>query len=277
VLTASSGTSYKWFNGSIQVGTDATYTVTSAGTFTVEVTNTNNCKATSHAIQITVTTIPVPTITSPSTTICSGGTVILSSSTAASYKWFNGTTQVGTSSAYTVRDAGAYTVEITDATGCKATSAVTQIAIGTTETWYADTDNDGVGDISSTLSACAQPNGYVSTSGDECPTDANKIAAGNCGCNHVETGSCLTTATINGSNSNIKVIPQPFDVNTSITLENYGMIQSITIISSSGTIVETKQNINAESVLLGESLASGLYTVLIQSEKGMYTTKIVKK
>jgi pectate lyase len=277
VLTASSGSSYKWFNGLTQIGNDATYTVTSAGAYTVEVTNANNCKATSAVAQITVTTIPAPTITSPSTSICSGGTVILSSSIAASYKWFNGTTQVGTSSAYTVRDAGAYTVEITDANGCKATSAVTQIAIGTTETWYADTDNDGVGDISNTLSACAQPTGYVSTSGDECPADANKTAAGNCGCNHVETSSCLTTATINGSNSNIKVVPQPFDVNTSITLENYGMIQSITIISSSGTIVETKQNINAESVLLGESLASGLYTVLIQSEKGMYTTKLVKK
>mgnify|MGYP000709885295 CR=1 FL=1 len=154
---------------------------------------------------------------------------------------------------------------------------VTQISTVSAVTWYADNDNDGIGDASSTLNACTQPNGYVSTSGDACPTDMNKTIAGNCGCNQVETSTCITTATINGSSSNVKVVPQPFDLNTSITIENLGTIQSITIISSSGTIVEMKTNVNAESILIGESLASGLYTVVIQSDNGIYTTKIVKK
>ncbi|WP_018343839.1 Ig-like domain-containing protein [Cytophaga aurantiaca] len=277
VLTASTGTSYKWFNGTTQVGTAATYTATTVGDYTVEVANSNGCKATSTITQITVTTIPTPIITAATTSICSGGTAILASSSAASYKWFNGTTQVGTSSAYTARDAGAYTVEITDANGCKATSAVTQINLASYVTWYADTDNDGVGDAAVSVNTCTQPNGYVATSGDNCPTDVNKTEPGNCGCNHIETPTCITTGTINGSNPNIKVVPQPFDLNTSITIENLGTIQSVTIISSSGAIVEIKQGLNTESILIGDSLASGLYTVLIQSETGIYTTKIVKK
>ena len=72
-------------------------------------------------------------------------------------------------------------------------------------------------------------------------------------------------------------MPQPFDVHTSISIENLGMIQSITIINSAGTVVETTQQINAPYITVGESLASGLYTVLIHAEQGVYTTKIVKK
>ena len=254
---------------------------------------------------LTETIQAIPTISSNATSFCTGSSVILTSSTGASYKWFNGTTQVGTAVTYTANTAGAYTVEVTNASGCKATSAVKQVSAIPISTWYADADNDGVGDVSNTLNACTKPSGYVATAGDACPTDANKTAAGNCGCENTEascldcnntpngtaffdncsvcvggtTGNtaCVTTATINGTNAAIKVFPQPFDVNTSISLENYGLIQSITIISSSGTIVETKKQINAESVLIGESLASGLYTVIIQAETGMYTTKIVKK
>ncbi|MDO5976082.1 hypothetical protein [Flavivirga jejuensis] len=36
--------------------------------------------------------------------------------------------------------------------------------------WYADTDNDGLGDPNSTLSACEQPEGYVSNSDDNSDT-----------------------------------------------------------------------------------------------------------
>ena len=89
--------------------------------------------------------------------------------------------------------------------------------------------------------------------------------------------ACVTTATLNGTTANITVVPQPFDINTSISIANLGMIESITIINAAGAVVETKQHINNESITLGESLASGLYTVMIQSETGVYTTKIVKK
>jgi lysophospholipase L1-like esterase len=54
-LTASSGSSYIWKNGTSQVGTASTYKATTAGSYTVEVTNASNCKATSSATVVTVT------------------------------------------------------------------------------------------------------------------------------------------------------------------------------------------------------------------------------
>jgi pectate lyase len=305
VLTASTGTSYKWFEGTTQVGTSATYTTTTAGAYTVEVTNASGCISTSAVTQITMNAVPAAVITAPVTSFCTGSSVVLTASAGTSYKWYNGANQVGTASSYTATTAGAYTVEVSNANGCKSTSSAKQITVTATTTWYADTDNDGVGEISNTLNACTKPSGYVATAGDACPTDANKTAAGNCGCGNTEascldcngtpngtavidncnictggtTGNtaCVTTATVNGTSVTINVFPQPFDETTSISLENYGMIQNITIISSSGTIVETKKQINSESVLVGETLASGLYTAIIQSESGIHITKIVKK
>lgn len=55
-LTASSGASYIWKNGTTQVGTAQTYSATASGSYTVEVTCANGGKATSTAIVVTVTT-----------------------------------------------------------------------------------------------------------------------------------------------------------------------------------------------------------------------------
>jgi lysophospholipase L1-like esterase len=305
ILTSSTGASYKWFNGTTQVGTASTYTAITAGAYSVEVTNANTCKATSAVTQITVNSLPTAIITTPTSSFCTGGSVILTSSTAASYKWFNGTTQVGNAATYTATTAGAYTVEVTNANGCKETSAITQITVTNSITWYADADNDGKGDPFTNLDSCTQPSGYVSISGDACPIDPNKIDAGNCGCGKPETScldcagtpngmavfdncnicvggttgntACLSTGTINGTTANITVIPQPFDLNTRIQLENQGNIQSITIISTSGVIVKIIQEVNTNEITLGEDLASGLYSVIIQSDNRIYVTKIIKK
>ncbi|WP_051312834.1 endo-1,4-beta-xylanase [Sporocytophaga myxococcoides] len=56
VLNANSGTglSYKWFKDNIQVGTNASYTATSSGSYSVEVSNDAGCKATSTPTAVTV-------------------------------------------------------------------------------------------------------------------------------------------------------------------------------------------------------------------------------
>lgn len=127
---------------------------------------------------------------SGSTTICSGSNVLLTASQGVSYIWKNGSAQVGTSQTYTATAAGSYTVEVTDGSACKATAPAVVITVATPTTWYADRDGDGLGDASATLSACAQPAGYVATSGDLCPSDNAKTQPGQCGCGKTEQ-SCL--------------------------------------------------------------------------------------
>jgi pectate lyase len=132
-LSANSGNglTYQWSNasGTISGATTGTYTATVASTYTVKVTNSNACSATSTATTITVSSAPTATITSPSTSFCAGGSVLLTASAGSSYKWMNGTTQVGTEASYIVTRAGSYSVEVTNEGNCKATSSVTTITV----------------------------------------------------------------------------------------------------------------------------------------------------
>uniref|UniRef100_UPI002627EC8E Ig-like domain-containing protein n=1 Tax=uncultured Cytophaga sp. TaxID=160238 RepID=UPI002627EC8E len=305
VLTASAGNSYKWYNGTTQVGSASTYTAETSGAYSVEVSNASGCKSTSAVSQISVSTLPAATITSPSTSFCSGGSTVLTASTGASYKWYNSGTFVGTNQTYVANSAGNYVVEVTNGSGCKTLSAGKEITITTGIVWYQDIDGDGKGDALVSKTSCNQPFGYVSIAGDACPSDAYKIDAGNCGCGKTENScldcagvpngtavydncnvcvggttsntACVATATTNGTTTNITVIPQPFDNLTTIKLENLGMIQNVKVFTASGALVETFSNLYVEEISLGDNLAAGLYSVIIQSENGVYTTKIVKR
>lgn len=112
-LTAQSGTSYLWSNGA----TTASILVTTAGSFSATVTNSNGCTGTSPALAITVQASPVATITAASDTVCPGKTTTLTAATANSYAWSTGaTTQAITAGA------GNYTVTVTGPGGCTAIS-----------------------------------------------------------------------------------------------------------------------------------------------------------
>jgi uncharacterized protein (TIGR02145 family) len=67
VLNANTGTglTYVWKKDGTNISgaTAASYTATTAGSYTVVVTNTNNCSATSAAVEVTVTTNVTPTFT----------------------------------------------------------------------------------------------------------------------------------------------------------------------------------------------------------------------
>jgi xyloglucan-specific exo-beta-1,4-glucanase len=125
-----SGLTYQWSNavGTISGATNATYTVTTAGAYTVKVSNTN-CSATSATTTITVNALPTASITSPSTSFCTGGSMLLSANTGSglTYQWSNavGTITGATNANYTATTAGAYTVKVSN-TNCSATSTATK-------------------------------------------------------------------------------------------------------------------------------------------------------
>ncbi|PJJ52932.1 YDG domain-containing protein [Hymenobacter chitinivorans] len=87
--TAGAGTitGYQWFrNGSAINGAPAqqqTYTASTAGTYTVLVTNSNTCTAMSAPLPVTVTQLPVLTVTAPAA-VCAPATVSLTAAAVTS-------------------------------------------------------------------------------------------------------------------------------------------------------------------------------------------------
>jgi hypothetical protein len=115
-LTANSGSSYSWSNGA----TTQSIVVTTTGSYSVVVTQTGGCTGTSSATSVTVNPVPAATITADGpTTFCSNDDVTLTASAGASWLWSNG----ATTQSITVNQSGNYSVTVTNASGCSASSS----------------------------------------------------------------------------------------------------------------------------------------------------------
>ena len=313
-LNANTGTglTYQWSNaaGFISGATNATYSAAVSDSYRVTVANATNCSATSTASTVTVNALPTATITAGgNTTFCQGGSVLLTSSSGSSYKWSNASGVIvgATNASYTAIAAGNYTVEVTNANSCKAVSAATQVSVTTSVVWYADADGDGKGDPNNTLAACTQPVDYVAEAGDTCPTDPNKIAAGNCGCNKTETScldcmgvpngtaavdvcgvcaggtsgitpktnlaQCTTTATQTALSSALKIYPNPSS--GSFTIQVGGGSFTATIYNSSGQKISTSEY--ESEAIIGSELPEGVYMLHIEQDRSVVLRKIIKQ
>jgi hypothetical protein len=123
-LQAPVGNTYLWNTG----GTVQSLTVSQSGTYTVTVTNANNCTAVSLPMNITVNALPTSTITPLSnTTFCSGGSVTLQAPAGYSYLWNTG----GNVQNLTVNQSGSYTVTVTDANNCSSVSTAMNVTVNT--------------------------------------------------------------------------------------------------------------------------------------------------
>ena len=114
--------SYAWSNGA----TNQNLIATTAGSYSVTGTTSDGCTATSAAQTVTVNMAPVATITNAgSNVLCSGGSATLSApSGMSSYLWSDGST----SQSLSVTSTGNYSVTVTNANGCSATSPTTVIS-----------------------------------------------------------------------------------------------------------------------------------------------------
>ena len=124
-LTSSAGSTYLWSTGA----TTQSINVTTAGSYTVQVTNAAGCQSiASAATTVTVNALPSqPTITAGGpTTFCIGGSVTLTSSAGSTYLWSTG----ATTQSINVTTAGSYTVQDTNAAGCQSiSSAATTVTV----------------------------------------------------------------------------------------------------------------------------------------------------
>ncbi|MEZ4966720.1 MAG: hypothetical protein R2791_15865 [Saprospiraceae bacterium] len=111
-LTASGGSSYAWSNGA----STAEIMVSSAGAYTVTVTNASGCTSTATA-SIVVNPLPVVMISPADITICSGASATLTASGGSTYLWSPGGQ---TTPSINVTTAGTYSVVGTNMNGCSA-------------------------------------------------------------------------------------------------------------------------------------------------------------
>ena len=121
LLTASWDGTYLWSNGATTKSIDAR----SSGNYTVTVTLTNGCSATSPAIGVTVNQVAATITASGSTVLCQGGKVTLTASEGSSYLWSTG----ATTRSIEVSTAGNYTVRVSNAKGCSSTSSATTVIV----------------------------------------------------------------------------------------------------------------------------------------------------
>jgi gliding motility-associated-like protein len=131
-LNAGGGVSYSWtgpnaFTNSTQNPSISNAQVANAGTYTVTVTDANNCSATATT-SVIVNTLPTPSIASNSP-VCVGQTINLNGGGGVSYSWtgpnaFASVSQNPSISNAQLTHAGTYTVTVTDANSCFATATI---------------------------------------------------------------------------------------------------------------------------------------------------------
>jgi len=114
-VTGDANNTYHWFDGS----TSKDISISSAGTYTVTVTNAAGCQNTLSVIVSEYNT-STPSI-SGNLTICENQTTTLRASGGVSYEWDDGSTQA----LITVNATGTYSVTATNNYGCTATTSAT--------------------------------------------------------------------------------------------------------------------------------------------------------
>lgn len=123
IFTASPTGSYLWSTGA----TMKSITVLIAGEYRVTVTATNTCSAVSAPTTVTVNPLPdMPTIFPPGPVIlCQGDSATLTASFENSWSWNTG----ATTQSVNISAPGNYSVVVTNANSCSATSASTSVSL----------------------------------------------------------------------------------------------------------------------------------------------------
>jgi len=259
-LTSSAGTSYLWSTGE----TTQSINITSAGSYTVQVTNASGCQsALSAATVVTVNDLPVtPTITAGGpTTFCAGGSVTLTSTAGISYLWSNG----ATSQNINVTISGSYSVILINASGCQSAAsvatAVTVNALPATPTITADGPTTFCADGSVTLTSSAGTI-YLWSNGATTP-GINVNTAGNCTVQVTNANGCqsapsaATVITVNA----LPATPT-ITANGPTTFCDGG---NVTLSSSAGSTYLWSNGASTASINI---TTSGSYTVQVTNASG---------
>ena len=132
------GYTYQWYSaatGAIPGATNATYNPTASGTYSVTVIN-GSCSATSvPGTTVTLNTSPTAPVVTPAgpITVCSGSPITLTSTNpgGVTFQWKRGAVNIpfATNSTYAASLSGTYSVVVTGAGGCTATSNAVSLTL----------------------------------------------------------------------------------------------------------------------------------------------------
>lgn len=197
------GATFLWSDGA----TTQTNNITTSGTYSVTVTKSNGCVATSNAITVTVNPTPTaPTISaSGPTTFCNGGNVTLTSSQSSGIVWSSGPT----SASINVTSTGTYDVTYTDANGCAVTSASTTVTVNPNPTAPTISANGPTtfctGD--SVMLTSSQATGNVWAPNSETTQSITVMASGSYDVTYTDANGC--SATSNPTTVSVSSAPAP--------------------------------------------------------------------
>jgi hypothetical protein len=257
-LTASNASSYLWSTGE----TTHSITVGNAGSYSVTVTDANGCSATSSPTNVSVNTPPNAVINAGGpTTFCAGGSVTLTASNAASYLWSTGET----TQSINVANAGSYSVSITDANGCSATSAATNVTVNAPPNAVINAGGPTTfctgGSVTLTASNASS---YLWSTGQT----TQSINVGNSGSYSVtvtDVNGCSATS----ASTNVTVNPLPTATITPSGPTTFCSGGSVTLTASNAASYFWSTGETTQSINVG---GSGSYSVMITDENGCSAT-----
>lgn len=261
LLTSSEGTSYLWSTGA----TTQSITAITTGNYTVKVTTPGGCSATSTATTLTVSPLPTATITpAGEVAICGANSVVLSASQGTSYLWSNGATAKDIS----VSTLGDYTVAITNANGCSATSPATTVKLSPAANAVITTSGSTtICEGNSVILTASKNESYLWSNGATTQSITVTVA-GNYSvvvtniCGDTKT-SDLTSVTVNPLPSTATISPAGA---TTICEGN-----SVILTASSGSSYLWSNGATTQSITVS---AAGNYSVTVANENGCSTTSI---
>jgi len=243
---------------------------TSNATYTVTATDAKGCTSSSGSVNVTVKPLPsTPTITpSGATSFCTGCNVTLTSSAGNSYSWSSGQT----TQAITVNSSGSYSVTVSNASGCFATSVATVVTVSNncSYTWLGSVDTDWSNP--SNWGLCTVP---ALTNDVTIPTGVSNmpVISGVATCKGltVQSGASLTigasgTLTLAGNFANSGTVTENgtvvFAGTASQTSSGVTSYTNLTINNTSGVSLSTATTVNGILTLTSGALnSSGKLTV----------------
>ncbi len=293
------GLMYEWQNTGVLINgvTTASYIATTAGDYTVIVTDSNSCSKTSAIKTVVVNPTPVATVTtSGPTAVCHGGSVALSTPATGGYtfQWKKNNTNISgaTSNNYMATQTGNYLVIVTLGT-CKDTSVVTNVLINSLiNASLTSTPNNGTNNGTATVSPSGGTLPYqYSWSNGQTSNPTTGLSTATYGVTITDSIGCTYQSNISVS-SNVGMVNSLIDITTfdvfpnptNSSLFNLSILSTqsndftITIYNHLGQKIITQEYLNTQSItdkLEVSAFAKGIYLIELVTPSGKMTKKLM--